>query len=140
MKIIKQLSILQEEGVLFTSIDKSRNRFRVYYIFLGTTPEGNPYIHKKWGRLSINQGKLYLNHDRWNGEETIDFQKLDLASKVFQLTVNQKFRKGYTEVPTSILNYSVYTQMSIFDYINPYIKSDNSNHPHFVEQMTLLYA
>ncbi len=140
MKIVKQLSILQEEGILLTSINESKNRFRVYYIFLGTTPEGNPYIHKKWGRLCFHKGKLYLSCDRWNGEETHNFSKLDLASKVFQLTINQKFRKGYKEIPTSELNYSIYTQLSIFDHINPYIKEDQSKKTPFFEQMTLLYA
>ena len=43
-KTIKQLSILKEEGMLLTSIDELKNRFRVYYLFLGTTPDGNGFL------------------------------------------------------------------------------------------------
>jgi len=117
MKIIKQLSLLQEEGVLLVSIDETKNRFRVYYIYLGANSQGQPYIFKKWGRVCVFKGGLALRGDRWLSEEIKLYLDLETASASFQSTLDQKLSKGYREININYLHYSVYTQLSLLEYL-----------------------
>ncbi len=145
MKIntFKQLSLIKEEGVLLVSIDASKNRFRGYYIHLGTTEKGEPYISKKWGRVFFFKNQLFLRRNQWLSEETRLYRNLDDASSLFQSIIKQKLRKGYYEFDISNFNYSTYEQLSLLEHLEEMkrLQDQSSVLGHYeFHQMELTYA